>query len=62
MIYKCFLDEWKKLRSFSHYQMFTWFTDPDISSKLENLLLLEFFFNPCKTVEVSQNDQIRMYT
>ena len=35
---------------------------PDLSRKLENWLFLEFFFIHCKTVKVSQNDQIQMQT
>ena len=49
-----------ELRSFSHYQIFTKITYPDLSRKLETRLVFEFFFIHCKTVKVSQNDQIRM--
>ena len=35
---------------------------PDLSRKLENWLFLEFFFIHCKTMKVSQNDQIQMQT
>ena len=34
--------------------------DTSLSKKLEIWLILEFFFIHCKTVKVSQNDQIRM--
>ena len=50
----------KELRSFSHYQILTKIAYPDISRKLKNGLILEFFFIHSKTVKVSQNDQIRM--
>ena len=48
----------KELRSFSHYQILTKIAYPDLSRKLENWLILEFFFIHCKTVKVSQKDQI----
>ena len=51
-----------ELRSFSHFQIFTKMAYPDLSRKLENWLFLEFFFIHCKTVKVSQNDQIQMQT
>ena len=50
----------KELRSFSHYQILTLIAYPDLSSKLENWLVLEFFFIHCKTVKVSQKDQIKI--
>ena len=50
----------KDLRSFSRCQILTQIADPDLSRKLENLLILEFFFIHCKTVKVSQYNQIRM--
>ena len=49
-----------ELRSFSHFQILTKIAYPDLSRKLENWLFLEFFFIHCKSVKVSQNDQIRM--
>ena len=49
-----------ELRSFSHFQIFTKIDYADLSRKLENGLILEFFFIHCKTVKVSQNDQIRI--
>ena len=49
-----------KLRSFSHFQILTWIAY--LRRKLENSLFLEFFFIHCKTVKVSENDQIRMET
>ena len=51
-----------ELRSFSHFQILTKIAYPDLSRKLENWLFLEFFFIHCKTVKVSQNDQIQMQT
>ena len=51
-----------ELRSFSHFQILTKIAHPDLSRKLENWLFLEFFFIHCKTVKVSQNDQIQMQT
>ena len=49
-----------ELRSFSHFQILTKIPYPDLTRKLENLLILEFFFIDRKIVKVSQNDQIRM--
>ena len=43
-----------ELRSLSHYQIFDLDRTPG--------LILEFFFIHCKTVKVSQNDQIRVST
>ena len=51
-----------ELRSFSHFQILTKIAYPGLSRKLENWLFLEFFFIHCKTVKVSQNDQIQMQT
>ena len=51
-----------ELRSFSHFQILTKIAYPDLSRKLENLLLVAFFFIHCKSVKVSQNDQIQMQT
>ena len=62
MIYKSFLDEWNRIKSFSHFQILTKIAYPDLSRKLENWLFLEFFFIHSKTVKVSQNDQIQMQT
>ena len=47
-----------ELRSFSNFQIFTKIAY--LSRNLENGLILEFFFIHCKTVKVSQNDQIEM--
>ena len=47
-----------ELRSFTNFQICTKIAY--LSRKLENGLILEFFFIHCKTVKVSQNDQIRM--
>ena len=49
-----------ELRSFS--QNLTKIAYPDLSRKLENWLFLKFSFIHCKTVKVSQNDQIQMQT
>ena len=49
-----------ELRSLSHFQILTWKAYSDISRKLENLLILQFVFIHCKTVKVSQDDQIQM--
>ena len=51
-----------ELRSFSHFQILTKIAYHYLSRKLENWLFLEFFFIHCKTVKVSQNDQIQMQT
>ena len=56
-----FLMNGTELRSFSHYQILIYIVYPDLSRKLKNWLILEFFFILCKTVKVSQNDQIQMY-
>ena len=50
----------KELKSFSHCQVLTLTAYPHHGRKLENSLILEFFFIHCKTVKVSQNDPIRM--
>ena len=50
----------KELKSFSHFQILKSIAYTDLSRKLEDLLILEFFFIQCETVKVSQNDQIRM--
>ena len=47
-----------ELRSFSNFQILTKIAY--LSRKLENGLILEFFFFHCKTVKISQNDQVRM--
>ena len=57
-----FLMNGTELRSFSHFQILTKIAYPDHSRKLENWLFLQFFFIHCKTVKVSQNDQIQMET
>ena len=51
-----------ELRSFSHFQILNKIAYPDLSRKLENWLILEFFLIQCETVKVSQNDQIQMQT
>ena len=50
------------LRSLSHFQILTEIAYPDLRRKLDNWLFLEFFFINCKTVKVSQIDQIQMQT
>ena len=47
-----------ELTSYSNFQILTKIAY--LSRKLENGLILEFFFIHCKTVKVSQNDQIQM--
>ena len=47
-----------ELSSFSHFQIFIKIAY--LSRKLENGLILEFFFFHCKTVKVTQNDQTHM--
>ena len=49
-----------ELRRFSHFQISTLIAYTDLSRNLENLLSLKFVFIHCKTVKVSQDDQIRM--
>ena len=49
-----------ELGSFSHFQILTQIAYLDISRKLDNSLILEFFFIHSKTVKVIQNDQIQM--
>ena len=51
-----------KLRSFSHFQIFTWIAESYLRRNLENWLILKFVFIHCKTVKVSLDDEIRMYT
>ena len=50
------------LRSFSHFQILAWIAYSDLSRNLENWLISKFVFIHCKTVKVSQNDQIQMWT
>ena len=50
----------KELRNFSHFQILTKITHPDLSRNLENSPILKFVFIHCETVKVSQNDRIRM--
>ena len=49
-----------ELRSFSHYQILAWIAYSDLSRNFENWLILKFVFIHCKTVKVSQDDQIQM--
>ena len=49
-----------ELRSLSHFKILTGITSSDLSRNLENWLILKFVFIYCKTVQVSQTDQIRM--
>ena len=49
-----------ELRSFSHFLILTKIANPDLSRNLENFLILKFVFIHCKTVKVSQDDQIAM--
>ena len=52
-----FLMNGTELRSFSHFQIFTWIAYPDLSRNLENWLILMFAFIPCETAKVSEDDQ-----
>ena len=49
-----------ELRSFSDFQILTWIAYSDLSRNLENWLILMFAFIPCETVNVSEDDQIRI--
>ena len=49
-----------ELKSFSHFQIFTKIAYSDLSRNLDNWLISKFLFINCKTLKVSQNDQIRM--
>ena len=51
-----------ELRSFSHFQIFSKITYPDLRTKLDNWLILEFFFIYCKIVQFNQDDQYPMET
>ena len=57
-----FLMKGTELRSFCRFHVLTEIANPDLSRKLENWLILEFFFINCKTVKHSRNYQIRMQT
>ena len=57
---RAFLMNGTELRSFSHFQILTKIGYMDLSRKLENWLILKLVFIHCKTVKVSQDDQIRM--
>ena len=48
------------IRSFNHYQILTKIASPLLSGNLENSPILKFLFIHCKTVKVSQDDQIRI--
>ena len=50
----------KELRSFSKFQILTKSGYSDLSRNLENWLIYKFVFIHCKTVKVSQDDQIPM--
>ena len=47
-----------ELRSFSQFQILTKIACSDCSRNLENFLILKFVFIHCKTVKVSQKNQI----
>ena len=49
-----------ELRSFSHFQILTKIGYPDLSRNLEIDKILKFVFIHCKTVKISQDDQIQM--
>ena len=54
-----FLMNGTELRSFSHFQIFTWIAYSDVSRNHENWLILMFAFIPCETVKACEDDQIR---
>ena len=49
-----------ELRSFIHFQILSGIAYSDLRRNLENSLILELYFIHCKTVKVSQNEQIQM--
>ena len=49
-----------ELRIFGPFQSLTWIAYSDLSRNLENWLIFKFVFIDCKTVKVSQDDQIQM--
>ena len=49
-----------ELRSFSDFQILTEIAYTALSRHLENRLILKFVFIHCKTMKVSQDDQIRI--
>ena len=51
-----------ELRSFSHFQILTKIAYPDLRTKLDDWLILEFFFIYCKTVQFNQDDKYPMET
>ena len=55
-----FLMNGTELRSFSHFQILTWIGYSDLSTNLENWLILMFAFIPYETVKVSQDDEIQI--
>ena len=57
-----FLMRLTELRSFSYFQILTWIAYSEFSRNLENWLIFKFVFIHCRTVKVSQDDQIRMLT
>ena len=52
----------KKIRSFIHFQIFTWIAYSELRRNLEKWPILKFVFIHFKAVKVSQNDQIQMWT
>ena len=57
-----FLMNGTELKSLSYFQLFTKIAYLDLRTKLDNWLILEFFFIHCKTVKVNQDDQYPMKT
>ena len=49
-----------ELRSFCHFQILVKIAYLDLIRNLDNLLSLKFVFFHCKTVKVSENDQIQI--
>ena len=49
-----------ELRSYSQFQILSLIANPYLSRNLENSIIFEVCLYSCKTVKVSQNDQIQM--
>ena len=61
MIYKCFLDEFKRIKKFYSSSNFDLDHRPRHQQKSSNWLILTFAFIHCKAEKVSQDDQIQMW-
>ena len=60
MIYKCSVDERKRIKKFWSLSYFDLDLITGLYQKSSNWLILKFVFILCKTVKVSQDDQIGM--